>query len=170
MRVESAVGKGTTVFVYLPASQAPQEAPSAPASPKLAHARRGRVLIVDDEVRLANSMKLLLQPAHDVEVATSGAEALERLGAGERYDLILCDLQMPRVSGMELWRRLGERDPAQAARVLFISGGAYTDEARAFVGQMRGRVGDAAGPAVREDAAGIRGVLLRDVRRVLLQG
>jgi len=66
-------------------------------------------------------------------VSGAAGAALGRIEAGERYDVILCDLMMPQMTGMELHEALRLRDPALAARVVFITGGAFTERASAFL-------------------------------------
>jgi CheY-like chemotaxis protein len=67
-----------------------------------------------------------------VTVVTTARAALEHLGAGS-YDLVLSDLLMPEMSGMELYDALSRRDPALARKVVFLTGGAFTPAARAFL-------------------------------------
>ena len=73
-------------------------------------------------------------------MSTNGAEALQRFVTGERFDVILCDLLMPEMSGMELFEQLEQRFGDQADRVVFVTGGATSEAARDFVEQHRGRV------------------------------
>jgi CheY-like chemotaxis protein len=94
---------------------------------------RLRVLIVDDEPLIGTTLKVLLGDEHEVELASSGEAARNLLGNGGRYDVILCDLMMPGVSGMALHAWLEEHHPALAPRVVFMSGGVFTDEARDFL-------------------------------------
>ena len=61
------------------------------------------------------------------------AEVIARLGAGERWDLILCDLMMPEVSGINLYREALSHAPDAARRIVFMTAGAFTPRARAFV-------------------------------------
>lgn len=132
LTVRSEVGRGTTFRVVLPpAQQLP--VPTAPPAPATEVAPGGAILVVDDELRLAESIRLLLAPDHQVAISTDGGEALARLQAGERFDVILCDLHMPRVSGVEFHRQLQRILPEEAARVIFLSGGAYDDEVRRFL-------------------------------------
>ena len=126
--VESAPGHGTTSRVRLP--PAPPVAPDAPA-PQPARARR-RVLVVDDEPLVGKSLQRLL-PEHEIRVASSAAQARAAIEADPHLDLVLCDLMMPEVSGVELFRELAARFPAVARRVVFITGGAFTPEVRAFL-------------------------------------
>ncbi len=90
-----------------------------------------RVLIVDDEPALARLLAKLLYP-RQVAIALGGAEALERLGK-ETYDVMLCDLHMKDVSGMDVHERLRATAPELARRLVFMTGGAVTERAREFV-------------------------------------
>ncbi|HEV8320477.1 MAG TPA: response regulator [Myxococcota bacterium] len=136
--VESAPGKGTVFRVSLPAGQSDAQATPATeavpaAAPVAAPRRRGRVLIVDDEAPIGRVLKRLLAVDHDVELATTARQALSLLEAGRRFDAIFCDLMMPDMTGMELYAALAERAPDQAERMVFMTGGAFTDAARDFL-------------------------------------
>src|SRR5581483_11789054 len=80
--------------------------PSAIRADKAPAAVRRRILIVDDEAAICSSMRRILGPAYAIETTTDPAGALKRFEAGERFDLILCDLMMPQVTGMDLHREL----------------------------------------------------------------
>ena len=107
-----------------PAAAAP-EAGSAPAGGphRVVESLAGlRVLIVDDEEAVRRPMaRFLGRRGAQVDEAPDGAEALARLGA-QQPDVILVDLRMPRMSGVELYEQLEETRPELAARVLFLSG------------------------------------------------
>jgi PAS domain S-box-containing protein len=120
---------GTTVRVELPAAVLPDVAEAPRAAPTRS---RRRVLVVDDEPVVGKSLRRLL-PEHDVAVATSAAEALAAIEGDPDLDVVLCDLMMPDVSGIELFHQLEARFPALARRVVFITGGAFTPEASAFL-------------------------------------
>ena len=129
--VESEVGKGSRFRVLPPAPRTARRrrAPSgAPARPE-----RARILVVDDEPLVGVAIERFLGRRHDVARFTSAAEALGLLDAGERFDVILCDLMMPDMTGMDLHARLAEARPDQAARMVFMTGGAFTDRARRFL-------------------------------------
>jgi len=126
--LESTPGRGTTARVRLPPAPAP--APEEPA-PRPERGRR-RLLVVDDEPMVGKALRRLL-PEHEVISAAGAAEARAAIEADPDLDLILCDLMMPEVSGVELYRELEARFPALARRVVFITGGAFTPEVRAFL-------------------------------------
>ena len=90
-----------------------------------------RILVVDDEEAVARNFARMLAP-HSVDVAHNGRQALERC-ASSRYDVVICDLMMPDVTGMEVYTRLVAADPTAASRFLFMTGGAFTDKAREFL-------------------------------------
>ncbi len=132
--VESEVGRGTTFRVLLPVVAGKKAVPTRPPPPPAPKAtRRARVLVVDDEPMIGSSIRRVLAADHDVEVTTSGAEALQSIDAGARYDVILCDLMMPEMTGMELHDALQTRAPDQADKMVFLTGGTFTDRAHAFV-------------------------------------
>ncbi|HET9552981.1 MAG TPA: MEDS domain-containing protein [Anaeromyxobacteraceae bacterium] len=126
--VESAPGRGTTFRVRLPAA-GHEAVPAAPAPAE--DGSRRRVLVVDDEPLVGRVIARLLA-GHEVEVLASAEEAARRLEAGERWDLVLCDLIMPALTGMELAARLERTAPDALASLVFMTGGAYTEGARAF--------------------------------------
>jgi CheY-like chemotaxis protein len=74
-----------------------------------------------------------LSKEHDVTYVGSAQDALTRLAAGEVFDVILCDLMMPEMTGMDLHARLLQLLPEQARRMIFVTGGAFTARAREFV-------------------------------------
>ncbi len=133
--VRSAPDRGSTFTVELPAAPAETAAARSgrPAPAAAGPARRARVLVIDDEPAVAHAIRRSMEAVHDVTALTSAQEALRRIDAGERFDVILCDLIMPEVPGYELYEQLEARVPDQARRMVFLSGGAFTQAARAFV-------------------------------------
>jgi len=127
IHVESTEGKGSTFRIVLSASAVSPE-PEAPEEP--APGPRPRLLVVDDEPQLGSAIRRMLRDLYDVTVASSAAEALAHIERGEVFDLILSDIVMPGMSGVELHRTLAARDSAMAQRWLFMTGGALTGDMR----------------------------------------
>ena len=116
------------------------ELPAAP--PGILATRAGRILVVDDEQMLCSAIERILGADHYVTTVTSARDALSRLGGGERFDLVLCDLMMPEMTGMDLYDELQQSMPDQAARFIFMSGGAFTDNARVFLARSSNEIID----------------------------
>jgi DNA-binding NtrC family response regulator len=85
--------------------------------------RVGRVLVIDDDVQLANATRRLLCDEFEVIATTRPAEALLWLTRGDWYDVILCDVVMPTMNGVELRNRVHAVRPDLAARIVFVTGG-----------------------------------------------
>ena len=98
------------------------------------HALRGRVLVIDDQPAVAAAIRRLLATEHEAMMLTRAADALPLLARGERFHAIVCDLMMPGFSGADLFLALARDYPEQAARVIFLTGGAYSAEMQAFLG------------------------------------
>jgi CheY-like chemotaxis protein len=135
MHVDSELGRGTTVRVILPIAAALDPEISA-TNIRVAASRRARVLVVDDEAIITATVRRLLSRDHDVTTATRAIEGLHRIQSGERFDLILCDLMMPQMTGMELFDRIQGIDVEQASRIVFLTGGAFTATARQFLDRV----------------------------------
>lgn len=129
--VESKVGEGSTFRVVLPASTAVPK----PSEPPLGvePTGRARVLIVDDEPGLRRALRRILKDNNEVVEAGGGEEALARVRSGERFDVIICDLMMPQMTGMELYAEVARMAPTEADRFIFVTGGAFTIEAKHFL-------------------------------------
>lgn len=139
IQVESEHGKGTTFRVVLPPAASTSDGRSVRTSTLSAAPgahRRGRVLVVDDEEMLAAAIRRVLMRQHDVVVTTRALDALEKLRAGETYDVIFSDLMMPQITGMELFERIQKEFPDHAPRVVFLTGGAFTQAARDFLANV----------------------------------
>lgn len=136
LTVESELGKGTMFRVSLPvATHTREHEVVAPVEPVLVAGRRGRILVVDDEEMVVRSVQRILSKEHDVVATVSASKALALCAGGERFDLILCDLMMPDMTGMDLHRELSLVAPDQANRMIFVTGGAFTVKARAFLSE-----------------------------------
>jgi CheY-like chemotaxis protein/anti-sigma regulatory factor (Ser/Thr protein kinase) len=133
--VQSEVGKGTTFRVSLPAGHVREEPPAVRA-PQPARGPRGRVLVIDDDPLLLKVVAATLTRHHQVTALTDARAAIARIESGEIYDVILCDLMMPQVSGMDVYAQLLRVAPEMAARTVFMTGGAFTPRARAFLADV----------------------------------
>lgn len=134
IRAESRPGEGASFHVALRAAAGPSVAPAALERPKEQPARRrGKILMIDDEPVILSILARALGAHHDCVTTTKAHEALERVRAGERFDLILCDLMMPAMDGRELYTELERIAPEQAHKMVFLTGGAYTPPLQAFL-------------------------------------
>jgi CheY-like chemotaxis protein len=135
---ESQLGEGSTFVVKLP----PAAGPPPVSSKRYAvgpSVRPARVLVIDDDKVLGNAFRMTLARDFDVRVVSSGAEALNVLAHDRKFDFIFCDLMMPEMSGMEFFAEFSVRQPEAADKVLFMTGGVYSQEVRAFISGVPNR-------------------------------
>jgi PAS domain S-box-containing protein len=136
--VSSTAGVGTTFRVFLPALPANVRAaestvPPTPADMALPKPSRMRLLVVDDEPLVADMLRRALSEEHDVTVTTDAKTALDHLLGENEVDLIFCDLLMPKMSGMDLYDELRSKRPGVEQRMVFMTGGAFTERAAQFL-------------------------------------
>jgi len=131
--VESRLGVGSIFRVRLPALAAPVVADVAETARASSGAARRRVLAVDDEALLLKAYRRMLGEHHEVVTALGGQEALRAIARVGSFDVILCDLQMPDVSGAELYAAVRDLHPALAERFIFVTGGAFSGDAKRFL-------------------------------------
>lgn len=132
IEARSEAGSGTTFSVRLPASKQ-TDVPPPHQAPRISTTHTGaRVVVVDDEPLVGRSIRRALR-GHHVQVFSSGREAIERLCADEPFDLVFCDLMMPETSGMEVYEKVSAHRPDLASRFVFMTGGAFTTQAREFL-------------------------------------
>jgi signal transduction histidine kinase len=131
--VETARSGGASFFVELPTADGLQnQTTAAPARPETADTGAS-VLLVEDEPALAAAVAEGLRDAgFEVQRAGDGEEALSRLD-DSTYDLIVCDLKMPRVDGMEFYRTIAAANPLLARRVIFVTGDVAGTDAERFL-------------------------------------
>jgi CheY-like chemotaxis protein len=103
------------------------------STPSGTRRRPGRVLVIDDEPLLGRAVERALSDENQVVVVSDAAAALRRLTAGERYDVVLCDLMMPSMDGLDFHRHLSAVLPDEARRIVFITGGVVTERVESFV-------------------------------------
>ena len=103
-----------------------------------------RLLVIDDEPLVISMLTRLLRRRYDLTTTTSGIEGL-RLACEEPWDAILCDVMLPELSGPQLLQRLEAEGRPVAAKVGFMTGGAFGSEASSFLDRL-GRGGWLAKP------------------------
>jgi PAS domain S-box-containing protein len=139
--LDSQPGRGTCVRLSLPLARSPLAELTPPAGTAGATAgsagRAGAVLVIDDEPMVASALsRLLASRGFETVIANDGTAGIELALAGG-FDAILCDLMMPDVSGIDVHQRLLATRPDLAERIVFVSGGAFTEREQAFVEETR---------------------------------
>jgi CheY-like chemotaxis protein len=125
---------GTAFRVVLPAAAAvPERVAQDEGDPVSAAVQRARILVIDDEPAIQTVVARVLSDQHHVTGALRASDALARIAAGARFDVILCDVMMPQMTGIELYETLRARFPGQAERVVFLTGGAFTSGTAQFL-------------------------------------
>jgi signal transduction histidine kinase len=131
--VESKIGQGACFRVALPiAAGEPVARTGSAAEPPAPVGRRGRIAVIDDDASVAIVVSRLLEASHDVFPFASVREALDEIRAGA-FDVILCDLMMPDLTGMDLHAELSRSAPELVPRMAFMTAGAFTPRAREFL-------------------------------------
>jgi two-component system, cell cycle sensor histidine kinase and response regulator CckA len=131
--VESAPRHGSVFRVSLP-PYAPAVRPSRPPPSLQPRATpRARALVIDDEPLVTAAIKETLQPDVEVVAVTSGREAIDLLLRDQRFDVILCDLMMPDIAGMDVYEAVRKARPGVEERFVLMTGGAFTNRARDFL-------------------------------------
>ncbi len=148
--------QGATTFrVRLPAGPRRGRAATEEAVPVGPLSRR-RILVVDDEASVCRALRDALAGEHEVVSCMSGLHALSTLAGDPSFDLVLCDLHIPEMTGMGFYKRLVRSNPDLASRVVFMTAGTFTDEGRQF---LEGAPRDVVEKPL--DMAQLRGILAR---------
>jgi PAS domain S-box-containing protein len=140
---ESTPGEGATFTIRLPLSNSMptkssiEESPQTAAPPAPADARRWRMLVVDDEEFVRQFMQEALRLCFNctVDSANDGLDAIEKLRANH-YDLIVSDIRMPRMDGLQFRRWLAEHQPASVGAFVFVTGHAGAVEVDQALGLL----------------------------------
>jgi CheY-like chemotaxis protein/anti-sigma regulatory factor (Ser/Thr protein kinase) len=134
IQVQSELGRGTTFTVSLPRGELsdPQPGPTATRE----RPARSRILFIDDEASLCSAMSRLLQPEHDVVSARQAEDALAMLRSGQRFDVIMCDLMMPGMTGMAFFDAVQDLPGIDPSSVVFMTGGAFGEAAKRFLASV----------------------------------
>jgi CheY-like chemotaxis protein len=131
IQVLSELGGGSTFRVVLRRSSSQGTRTPSRATPRAVP--RARILVVDDEALVGSVLARTLRTEHDVQVVTSARAALDRLANGEQFDILLTDLLMPEMTGMDLYEAIEARHADMVERMVFLTGGAFTPAAREFL-------------------------------------
>ena len=97
------------------------------------------VLLLDDEFRMGRVFQRILKERANVKMAATVRDAW-RLVEEQSFDVIFCDVHLPKVSGIDFFRELVEQKPEQAKRVIFITGGLYSEESQELVREVENPV------------------------------
>jgi two-component system cell cycle sensor histidine kinase/response regulator CckA len=125
--------RGASFYVELPAGDGTVKPASSAPIERAAAATGAAVLVVEDEVALGAAVAEAMRDAgFSVERASDGLEALERVRQ-RAFDLIVCDLKMPRLDGAAFYRELAALDPSMTRRILFVTGDVAGTEAERFL-------------------------------------
>ena len=148
LSVTSRVGAGSQFRVVLPTAQGaclrerqqPASAPPAKVDSLRAAARASgplRILIIDDQPSVAQALRRMLAREHEIAVTNDPRSALAMLTAEQPdFDIILCDLMMPGLSGDEVYAEVIKGRPELAERFIFMTGGAFTVRGSQFLDQV----------------------------------
>jgi len=134
--VESRAGEGTTFTVRFPAATKEEEASASGSYSESLRTmvRVNRVLIVDDDQNLAYGLSRQFNKCV-AKIALSGSEALKILAEDQNFDVILCDLMMPAMTGPEFYEKVIKNRPELQNRFVFMTGGAFSPQVQAFLEQ-----------------------------------
>ncbi len=132
--VTSAAGQGASFFVELPIGGQSLQPRKPALEPVNVDAFQGlRVLVVEDEPALASAVSEALADAgFSVDRAGDGEEGLTAV-TESAYDLIVCDLKMPKLDGMQFYRAMAAATPSLARRVIFVTGAVAGTDAERFL-------------------------------------
>ena len=136
--VKSQVGEGTTFTLHFPVAGSPTPPPLARRKEPGPDLAGMRLLVVDDEPDVAEALTRVLSREVQVVRARDGREALDLLARGDTFDGILCDIVMPEVGGAEFHAAVVAEWPRYLGRLVFMTGGAFTEGAKVFVEHWSG--------------------------------
>jgi len=136
--VESEPGRGATFIVELPVvTEIKPPKPPEPVVKKSKKAGKARILAVDDERVVRDVVnRVLTEEGHKVETADNAAEVLKKI-ENRKYDLILVDIKMPGMDGVELYKRIQKIDKSLARRVVFMTGDVMGTDTEKFLAEAK---------------------------------
>lgn len=131
--IESEHQRGTLVWMALETAPLEVIVPKQPTyPPPSTREHAARVLIVDDEPAILRALSRVLS-GYQVTRALSGKEAVAHMEASGPFDVVFCDVMMPELSGIDVYERAKQVCPGQEQRIVFITGGAFTEQAAKFI-------------------------------------
>lgn len=135
---KSILGKGATFIVELPIvteTKQPKISGSSGKGPE--KVTEAKIMVVDDEPHICRALdRLLTQEGYKVETMSSAQMALQRLNTA-KYDLILLDIKMPGMNGIEFYNHMKEIEPSLQQKVICITGDIISARNKAFLEQTR---------------------------------
>jgi PAS domain S-box-containing protein len=135
---KSELGEGATFVVELPVvAQPKQPKKDEPPRPELGKLSGAKIMVVDDEPHICRVLdRLLTREGYKVETKSSAQDALQMLNTA-KYDLILLDIKMPDMNGIEFYERMKEIDPSLQQKVVCITGDVVSSRNKAFLDETR---------------------------------
>jgi CheY-like chemotaxis protein len=137
MSVESEIGNGATFVIELPINEAlpPEIETTSPTTQAQTTVKKnGRILVIDDEPTIRELLeKALTRVGHSVDVIADANTAMEIIDAGTIYDVIITDVRMPGMNGLELYALVIRKMPAMKDRIIFITGDVMGADIKAFI-------------------------------------
>jgi CheY-like chemotaxis protein/two-component sensor histidine kinase len=127
IQVTSGEGRGSRFSVFLSIAPSGEESEPLPSELSPPTSRRLRLLIIDDEVLVARAVRRVFDKEFRVEIALDGSTALEKLRKGD-YDVVLCDVMLPGISGLDVYRQVRLENEPLARRFVFATGGLFSQE------------------------------------------
>ena len=143
IQVESVPGEGTVMRVVLPAlagrARTTSNAAPIPVMTTRDDEKRAKILIIDDDRGILRALRRLLKK-HEVTIAHSGREAVGTLTSKEEFDLVLCDLMMPDMTGMDVYDAVKASREDLVEKIVFMTGGVFTERAREFIATVQNEI------------------------------
>ena len=106
------------------------------------HHRRGTLLIADEDVAVIRSLRRVLDQFYDIFAARSGDEALEMLRSNPHIEVVLYDISMPRLSGIQFFKKVKSKNPSFAERIIFVKAGSIEPDSTDFLARIKNPVVD----------------------------
>jgi signal transduction histidine kinase/CheY-like chemotaxis protein len=131
LTLESQPGQGAAFHLDLRLADVEEADDAAPSADSTSS--RGRILVIDDDASVLSTIRRVLIREHDVTALSDPREAQRILSSPSDFDVILCDLMMPHITGQELYIAIKDRRPELAQRFVFVTGGATTTAAKSFL-------------------------------------